>query len=527
MLSSRAGHLPLLGKILGGILLFGWAAAYLARPLGQDHGIFQWVGQEILNGGLPYRDAWDIKGPLPYFLFALIEALLGASPVALRAADLTIIAMGVLVVWRLAARLNTSPLLASSLLLVWYADLDYDDTAQPDGWAMVLLGAGLLLLLAARPRPRPTQLLGFGILVGLAVLMKPTYALFGILAPFAIPEVRLHLTTAVRSASWAVLGFLFPLLLAAAFFLLRGGLHDLYEVHLLYNTSVYAGQSSALARLADFAGRVLQSPGLLIWLLAATGGVITLWRRRREEAALVTAWSFAALAGVIIQGKGFPYHFLPLVPALALLSAVLLTAVADGTVPSLPHWLPRGVAGFLVVVLGGPPLLRVASTTLQWARAATVPGGLGTYEQREYGFFGHAASPLGQIGSFLREHSTPGDRVQVWGMKAVIYGASNRRPPTRFGTSQPMVSGVGSGFPERYRTEFLRSIESELPRFVVARRPELCQQNSRRVDLECLDAFPEFARLVEQRYRKAEEIQDFTIWELERSVPGLGQRPMR
>jgi hypothetical protein len=524
--SSTPGRLLLLGKILGAILLLGWAAAYLARPLGQDHGIFGWVGQEILSGGLPYRDAWDIKGPLPYFAFALIEALLGASPLALRVADLAIIAIGVLVVWRLATRLGTSPLLAVGLLLVWYADLDYDDTAQPDGWAAVLLGAGLLLLLSARPLPRPKQLLTFGVLVGLAALMKPTYALFGVLGLFAVPDPRRHLMAVVRSASWSALGFLLPLLLATAFFLVRGGLHDLYEVHLVYNTTVYAGQASVVARFAEFAGRVQESPGLLLWLLAASGGVLALWRRRRAEAALVTAWVLAALAGVVIQGKGFPYHFLPLVPALAVLSAVLMTTAADSTVQSLPRWLPRAAATLLAVVLVGPPLSRVASTTLRWARAAATPPALTAYEQREYGFFGHAASPLGRIGSFLREHSTPTDRVQVWGMKAVIYGVSNRRPPTRFGTSQPMVSGVGSGFPERYQREFLEHIHAQPPKFIVARRPELCEQARRRVELECLDAFPDFARLVELRYRRVEEVQDFTIWELEPS-PGSAQSPMR
>lgn len=520
-------NLTLVAQALAGILVVGWMVAYLARPLGQDHGIFGWVGQEILHGGLPYRDAWDIKGPLPYFAFALIQELLGASPVALRVADLAVIALGGFVVWRLAARLGASPLLATSLLLVWYADLDYDDTAQPDGWAMVLLGAGLSSLLRARPRPAPKQLLGFGVLVGLATLMKPTYALFGVLALFAVPDLRRNLAAAVRSASWSALGFLFPVLFVIVFFLLQGGLADLNEVHLLYNTRVYAGQSSALGRLAEFARRVMESPGLLVWLLAASGGVITLWRRRREEAALVTAWALAALAGVVIQGKGFPYHFLPLVPALALLSAVLLTAVVNQAVPSLPRWLPRATATSLVAVLIGPPLVRVANTTLRWAKAVAAPDGLVAYERREYGFFGHAASPLGRIGSFLREHSTSADRVQVWGMKAVIYGASKRRPPTRFGTSQPMVSGTGSGFPERYRTEFLRSIQAGPPRFIIARRPELCQQPSRRVELECLDVFPDLARLVEQRYRRADEVQDFAIWELERSEPKPGQRPMR
>jgi hypothetical protein len=37
-------------------------------PLGRDQGVFAYTGKIILQGGLPYIDSWDHKGPLIYYL---------------------------------------------------------------------------------------------------------------------------------------------------------------------------------------------------------------------------------------------------------------------------------------------------------------------------------------------------------------------------------------------------------------------------------------------------------------------------
>jgi hypothetical protein len=43
-------------------LTFLWAIASLWFPFRWDHGIMASVGDTIVRGGMPYRDAWDMKG---------------------------------------------------------------------------------------------------------------------------------------------------------------------------------------------------------------------------------------------------------------------------------------------------------------------------------------------------------------------------------------------------------------------------------------------------------------------------------
>lgn len=38
---------------------------------GRDSGVFLYIGQQILDGSIPYRDIWDHKGPVIYYINAV------------------------------------------------------------------------------------------------------------------------------------------------------------------------------------------------------------------------------------------------------------------------------------------------------------------------------------------------------------------------------------------------------------------------------------------------------------------------
>jgi hypothetical protein len=75
---------------LAALLSFGLLAACsrlssFAVPLSEDTGAYLYIGQVILDGGAPYADAADNKGPLTYLLFAAIDAVSGSSTATVRA----------------------------------------------------------------------------------------------------------------------------------------------------------------------------------------------------------------------------------------------------------------------------------------------------------------------------------------------------------------------------------------------------------------------------------------------------------
>lgn len=70
---------PLLILLIAAGILLPLSPIYRPIP-SDDPSVYLYVGQRMLEGGVPYLDAWDHKQPLTYFLFALGQAI---SPHAL------------------------------------------------------------------------------------------------------------------------------------------------------------------------------------------------------------------------------------------------------------------------------------------------------------------------------------------------------------------------------------------------------------------------------------------------------------
>src|SRR3712207_1154557 len=93
---------------LPAIEVCGWAALLcllairlpsLVEPAGADQGLYAYVGERILDGWIPYRDAWDQKPPAVHCAYAL---LLRAWP-DLRVVNLADLAVTALVSLQLVA----------------------------------------------------------------------------------------------------------------------------------------------------------------------------------------------------------------------------------------------------------------------------------------------------------------------------------------------------------------------------------------------------------------------------------------
>src|SRR5215471_12940122 len=68
-----------------------WGLCSLWWPYGWDQGCFSFVADTILHGGIPYRDAWDFKGPLTFYVFAALQFVFGTQMWAIRLLDLVLL----------------------------------------------------------------------------------------------------------------------------------------------------------------------------------------------------------------------------------------------------------------------------------------------------------------------------------------------------------------------------------------------------------------------------------------------------
>jgi hypothetical protein len=500
------------------LLALLWACTSLSYPFGWDQGVLAWVGDAIHHGEVPYRDRWDVKGPLTYFVFAFAE-LFGVNEWAIRVVDLAFLGVAAVLIGWWVARLTDvrTGRWTALIFALWYASAGYWHTAQPDGWAMELVMAALILVYTSKSH---AQWLAAGALIGCAFLFKSVYALFlplacaGIVWCGSARERR-----PVRTVLIAGFGFLLPVAAMAGWFAWKGALSGLVEAYVLYPLQVYAkyGTVSAIERARGviqhlFSGRVI--PTLLP---LAVFGFVTLWTQTRRLAGFLAAWIMVALLVVAGQGRFYEYHWLPIVPPFTILVGMGLYQ-GFAKYKDLPIEGARAFTGVcLAVALAGAAIYPLHDVG-RWL-GYMAGGSRDTYLD---GFGGTRQSEAETV-AYLRANMSGEQSVYVWGWNTGIAYLSGRATKNRFGFSMPLIMGRGSEFNTRYRSEFLRSMHQNPPEYIVR------GEHSGVIVGEDYqpEHFQEFEDFLSYCYAEERQIGPFTLYRNSRvcpKPPGLSTR---
>lgn len=470
-----------------------WLLMSFTYPFGWDQGLFAWVGNRIVQGGLPYTDGWDFKGPLTYYAFALAERLFGIHLWSVRVLDAALLAAAAWAIYRASASLTDrlTARLATLMFLVWYASHSFWHTAQPDGWAGMLLMLGVApLLVAGDARTGVRELVWSGVAIGLATLFKPSYAAF-LLLPFVFCAVAYHGRRRLLGLV-AGFGWLIPLVLTVLWFAIKGGLADLVEVHIQY-AALYVGRSPG-ARLRPLVEYFLASRVIAVALPVLIFGAWVLFRTRRSAAALVVTWVVLVVAMVTVQSRFYAYHWLPILPPAVLLGAVGLHALQSTSRP------------FAVVLFGVIAAHGLAPVALEEARfGAWLSGRLSA--EAYYDGYGEPGDDMRAV-EWLRHEAQPGE-VFVFGWHSVVPWLAGRTSVSRFPYSLPLLLGEGSPLRAAYRREAMAALDRQRPTYIL-----IGTQSEQILGFAAtVDDFPEFAALLRSQYRERARLGRITMFE--------------
>jgi 4-amino-4-deoxy-L-arabinose transferase-like glycosyltransferase len=486
-------------------LAFLYAIAALTWPLGWDHGVFAWVGSTIAGGGMPFRDAWDVKGPASYLPFALVSALVGPLPWAYRLADLLALAGGALALRSVVRALGFPSLapFAALVLVLTQASFGYWGTLQPDQWAGWLLTGAVALLLGRRESR--WALAGFGVLVGVATLIKLHYAAF-MLLPFVAAGIER--TWRLRTIVLGFAGAALPLMVCVVWFWAKGALPELVDGYILFNLDTWRLKEfqdvSALQGLSRVAARL---PVLLPLLPLALLGIAESWRTDRSSAAILACWLGLTVGGVVLQGRWFIYQWAPVVPAL----------IGSGTLALGPilrmHPSRRRVASAIVAAL----VLLVLGFTARRLFTAGRNLSVLALERDRSDYLRRFPAPVPEYSAAEVEHTAevlarmtrPEDCVLVWS-DPVVNALSDRPIPGRFATFVPLTMGRLTPRREKYRAEFLNSLITLPPRLILI--DSFTLSSTIRLRGELTTRFPAFLDLVHTRYRSTGTLGKYAVW---------------
>lgn len=495
----RAAQLPTAALVLLS------AVASLTWPFGWDQGVFAQVGDVIARGGLPYRDGWDVKGPLVYYLLALSQTLFGVNQWGIRVFDLSLLAAGTWSLTRIVTSLTSAGTGRWTGLVfpLIYLSGGYWDTAQPDGWVALLLTIAGLVIVPAR-RYDMLRLGGAGALIGLCALMKWFYAGYLLLPVLATLAVR---RSGSQGSTLRIVGtvaaFILPIAAGVLWFGGHGALHDVLEAQFAYPAAVNAQQfgifSLNLGVRARGVAKFLLKPHVLAALPAMIAGLLVLWHTARGRALVLSAWIAIGLGCVVLQNRFVDYQWLPLVPPLVVLCAVGLHTALGGSIGEAAVESKESsterialLAMLTAVVLTGAVALAPAMAVARWA---TLVSGIKSPEQYYDDYFPQVSAGM-KAANYLREQTTTHDQIAVWGANAGILFLSRRATATRFGTYGPLVFGEGTEIRARYRQEYLHRLERARPMYFVVSTEDLSDTLTPRN----LQEFPELLAFVAQNY---------------------------
>ncbi len=522
------------------LFVIGSAALVLSFDYGRDQAIYALVAREILHGGMPYRDAFDFKPPGIFLVYALARALFGPAQIGIRileVASMLMTAAGLVRLSRLHFATTRPGFIAAALASQVHAQLDFWHTAQPETFGGTITILGLLVstkAFAARETPRRSALLwlGAGALFGLAGLMKPPLAGAGAsvagLAALAtlFPKLVADEDTgrgfgvkarrALATLGATALGGAAPFALALAWFGAKGALHDLHEVLFVF-TPYYTKLSWQNARLLGMAYY-----GFTEWFVAYSGAMLTgilalavARPTRREAPYVITVASVIVvhIAGVVMQGKFFPYHWgatFPLTATLAGLGLDKALRFAERRGPVVT----AGLAGlFAAAAMAKAPVPNLCATFLERAgrRAAIYLRGPMVEAERD-ALASVADVDAGEnraVAKWIGEHTPQGRPIFVWGFECIIYDLADRPLASRYIYDVPQRATWSA---KPMQEALMRELGARRPSAIVVEHNDVFPMVTGNNDDSAHSLFDGLETMLDDGYVRATRIGDFDVY---------------
>lgn len=430
-----------------------------------DGGVFLYVGQRLREGQVLYREVWDHKPPLIYFVNALGLSAANGSRWGVWFLEYLAVAaasgLSYLLLKRAFGR-GIALLVTAMWLLTFFSIIE--DGNLTETFSLPLQFACLLLassIESDRPGKMRGRAVALGVLLGALFFFKTNAVGIG-LAVGAYILWQAYATRQWRAAfvklTTILAGFLFVVALFLALFLWQGNLADFWQAAFVFNVAYAARFEFFSSRFGALAAgyEYLALTGLAVFggLGFVIGVNVLAFARERIAPPLRPLLGLAALAFpielvlVTTSGRPFNHYYVTLLYVFAVWTAWLFYLLRR----ALDEWIAPAsrraqfVLNASLALALALSLLPAVKKNIEWAQQL------------------HALEPPAIV-NFLRENTTPDDTVLVLGHEPRILFFAGRRAPTRF-VHQAMFVITPFLTPARVE-EFFSAVVNGKPKYIV------------------------------------------------------------
>jgi len=450
--------------IFTGVLYVLLPTSPINMPIpGRDSGVFLYMGWRILNGEIPYRDVWDHKPPLIYFLNALGLGLTNNSRWGVWVIEFIALFIAAYFGYKLIKKAFGTTAAVFSIVLGLLTLISVINGGNfTTEYTLPLQFASLWLIYDVdRKEGRKWKIILIGLLGAIAFFTKQTS--IGVwLAILVFVSIK-----QLASRNYKRLGYELVLLAAggiaitiflAAYFGLNQALLDFWDAAFRYNFIYVASVTSFVYRLAPILVGLqhLATFGLIqVSFIGFALTVVLLFHKRtaidKQLALLTIAVIDLPLELLLVSTSGnmFSHYFMTLLPVLTIFTGVVFWMLdRQLSAWEIPQIGKTRMTIFLIMVL---VLASIKESALH---------------SNEYRLQGNE-----QVVEYIEANTRADETVLLWGAESSVNFATLRASPTRFPYQYPLFK---NGYTDEVLIiEFLDDVLQTKPALIIdTRNPE-------------------------------------------------------
>jgi hypothetical protein len=449
------------------------------------------------EGLIPYRDLFDFQMPGSFVAYSILGFLSGFDSFRIRILDLTILTALLVITFFIMRRLGKTPAFAAAILFgLKYLQGGPSMALQREYLLLVFIA--LAVWISMLDELTLKHRITLGLLFGLAAVIKP-HAAIGLI-PILLFDIadmvqRLKLTlpnAAAASILPAAAGFLIPVLVMTIWLGLTGALTPFFTIAANYwplysqvngSMEVTAGAE----RMSLLLNQTLRLGGNALWLIPALIGI---YLNQNKKTYLLASLALCYAIYPTFSGQFFPYHYIPFVYFIILLSSLTFTRSVQ---PSTFNYALLITCYLLLITLIFP-----SQTFIRQLEGKPIATSTDRAEE---------------ISRFLEKNLQKGDTVQPldWTGGTLLAMLETRaRIATPYIFDFYFYHHVSQPYIQELRADFLNDLQAASPRFIIEvtaiDKPWITGPDTSR-------DFPELREFLNKKYSVTIDKDDYVIYE--------------
>jgi len=413
----------------------------------RDSGVFLDIGQRLLAGDTPYRDYWDHKGPLIYFINAIGKLIDPVGEWGIFSLQVGFLALTIYLVRRFLVRKVSWLSFGTGMCVFFYFLYSLGQGGNlVEVYSLLFIAIGLVAGINAIESGRNWPLLILGSSAAMVFALRPNLIAVFIVsfAVWLIDGLR-RKTSILKGILFTISGALLILVPIVLFFASRHAMKDLLDqmfiYNFLYSQSVQLNLWEKLTRYY-----IYTLPVVLLGLLGLlfTAGIQPKKAGNPLPVMLLRILTYSFLLEMVfsqISGFDFPHYLLPLM----LIGSLILILFFDGILSNvIPGNLKLGVNLVLILTLVGLCVNFIVE--------------ISTYNFTPRKMF---IDP-----EIMQKYIEPQPSILIWGAESTFHYLVGIPSPTRYVYQYPLVRDAYCT--EEKGQEFLQDIKATMPMIIDA-----------------------------------------------------------